>query len=64
MPTVIADVSKCQSYANCLVAAPHIFGLDDDGLVVLLKAEIDEKDLAAAEEAVSSCPAAALSLER
>jgi 3-phenylpropionate/trans-cinnamate dioxygenase ferredoxin reductase subunit len=62
MPTIDADRDACQGYANCVVAAADLFDLDDDGLVVVLRRDIDEPDRAEAEEAVASCPAAALRL--
>ncbi|MGC0366247.1 ferredoxin [Rhodococcus sp. 27YEA15] len=63
MATIIADLHKCQGYANCVVADPDTFDLDDDGKVVLVRAHIADGDLAVAEEAVRSCPATALTLD-
>lgn len=63
MPTIVADLNKCQGYANCVVAAPDLFDLDDEALVKVLCTEVDESERALAEEAVESCPALALRLD-
>ena len=63
MPIVRADASLCQAYANCVVAAPDHFDLDDDGVVMLLKADFPESQRAYVENAVRSCPVAALRVE-
>jgi len=60
---VKADFEACQGYANCVMAAPSVYDIDDDGTVVLLKAEISEEERANVEEAVNSCPVSALSIE-
>lgn len=63
MAVVKADFGVCQGYANCVMAAPSVYDIDDDGTVVLLKAEISEEERANVEEAVNSCPVSALSIE-
>ena len=63
MAVVKADFGACQGYANCVMAAPSVYDIDDDGTVVLLKAEISEEERANVEEAVNSCPVSALSIE-
>ena len=63
MAVVKADFESCQGYANCVMAAPSVYDIDDDGTVVLLKAEISEEERANVEEAVNSCPVSALSIE-
>ncbi|WMY80031.1 ferredoxin [Citricoccus sp. I39-566] len=60
MPVVKADLQVCQGYANCVVGAPDYFDLDDDGIVVVLKAEVPEADRAHVTEAARSCPVSAL----
>lgn len=60
---VKADVEACQGYGNCVVAAEELFDIDDDGVVVLLKTEIDESGLSRVQEAVRACPVSALSIE-
>lgn len=63
MAKIVADLEACQGYANCVVAADDVYDLDDDGVVVLLKSEVDESDRARVEEAARSCPVSALWLE-
>lgn len=60
MAVVKADLEACQGYANCVVGAEDVFDIDDDGVVVVLKSEIDEADRSRVEEAARSCPVNAL----
>ncbi|CDO30949.1 ferredoxin [Mycolicibacterium vulneris] len=46
----------------CEMTAPDIFEVGDDGQAHVKNEEVGESDRSLAEEAVSSCPAAALSL--
>lgn len=55
-----ADLEKCQGYANCVMAAPDYFDLNDDSLVVVLRPDVDEAERQQVEEAVRSCPVEAL----
>ncbi|HLV72155.1 3-phenylpropionate/trans-cinnamate dioxygenase ferredoxin reductase subunit [Actinomadura hallensis] len=63
MPILKADTEACQGYASCVIAAGDYFDIDDDGLVVLLAAEVPEADRERVDRAARSCPAAALRLE-
>ncbi|MFP5335868.1 MAG: ferredoxin [Actinomycetes bacterium] len=63
MPVLKADFGACQGYANCVDAAPDVYDIDDDGVVVLLREEISEEDRPRIEEAARSCPVNALSIE-
>jgi len=63
MPVVSADLTACQGYANCVVAAEDYFDIDDDGVVIVLRAEMPESDRTRVEEAVRSCPVSALRVE-
>lgn len=63
MAVVKADVELCQGYANCVMAADDTFDIDDDGIVVLLRADVPEQDRARVEEAARSCPVTALTVE-
>ncbi len=63
MPSLTVNTGACQGYANCVIAAGDYFDIDDDGLVVLLAAEVPESDRERVDHAVRSCPAAALRLE-
>ncbi len=63
MAVLKADFELCQGYANCVIAAPEIYDIDDDGTVVLLKATISDDERAEVDEAVQACPVSALSVE-
>jgi len=63
MPIIKADLEACQGYANCVVGADDYFDIDDDGVVVVLKAIVPEADRARVEEAARSCPVSALRME-
>ena len=63
MATVKANLSLCQGYANCVVAAGDYFDIDDDGVVVLLKVDVPESERTRVEEAARSCPVSALWVE-
>jgi ferredoxin len=60
---VTVDLNRCQGYGNCVSAAPGVFDLDDSGLVVLLKDDVGDEELAAVRQAVGLCPVAAIALE-
>ena len=62
MPIVKADLSQCQGYANCVVAADDTFDIGDDGVVVLIRATFPETDRARVETAVRACPVSALTV--
>lgn len=63
MIRIVADVGRCEGYANCVVAASDVYDIDDDGKVVLLRSTVDEIDRDRVAEAVRSCPVAAIRLE-
>ncbi|MET8805882.1 ferredoxin [Streptomyces sp. NPDC004546] len=63
MPLLRADLAACQGYANCVMAAPDTYELNDDGIVVLLRSEISDQDLPRIQEAARSCPVSALTVE-
>ncbi|MEU3271080.1 ferredoxin [Saccharomonospora sp. NPDC006951] len=63
MAVVKADPGLCQGYANCVVAADDVFDIDDDGVVVVLRDEVDESEKDRVAEAARSCPVAALAVE-
>lgn len=57
------DLSACQGYVCCVMAAPEVFDVDEDaGKVVLRTATPDESLRAKVSEAVRSCPSGALRL--
>jgi ferredoxin len=63
MATIKADLDTCQGYANCVAAADDYFDIDDDGVVVLLKAGVPDSERARVEEAARSCPVSALRVD-
>jgi ferredoxin len=63
MATLKADLTMCQGYGNCMAVAEDYFDIDDDGVVIVLSAQVAESDTARVEDAARSCPASALSVE-
>lgn len=63
MAVVKADLEACEGYANCVIGAEDVFDISDDGVVVLLRTEIDEADRPRVEAAARSCPVSALKVE-
>jgi ferredoxin len=60
---VAADRDMCIGSGNCVLTAPTVFDQDDDeGLVVLLGADVDVQDAGAVRDAVAHCPSGALRL--
>ena len=58
---IAADREVCIGSGNCVYLAPAVFDQDDEeGLVVLLTAEVGPRDAAAARDAVARCPSGAL----
>lgn len=60
---VHAEIEKCEGYANCVVAAPRVFAIDDENIVLVRAPDPPEEERETVEEAVRSCPTAALSIE-
>jgi ferredoxin len=63
MSRLRVDRDLCEGYANCVFQAPDVFDLGDDNIVVVQVADIGEAERGRIEEAVTSCPVAALSLD-
>jgi ferredoxin len=59
---LIADRDACIGSGNCMMVSEELFDADD-GVVVLLAADVPESEEEHAREAVRLCPAAALRLE-
>ena len=60
---IVLDAAKCSSLGMCEAVAPGFFEVADDGSLVLLQDEAGEEQRTLLEEAVASCPTAALSLQ-
>lgn len=61
---VVRDPSRCLGYASCVITDPARFDLGEDGKVKILDPVVHPDALVLAEEAIRSCPAAALRLEK
>jgi ferredoxin len=59
---IIVDQGRCTGIGICESIAPGFFEVGDDGALTLIRADFAEDDRADIEEAVRSCPAAALSI--
>ncbi|SFO28427.1 Ferredoxin [Pseudonocardia ammonioxydans] len=63
MLNVGADYDKCEGYANCILAAPDVFDVNDDGVVVVLRDAVEESERERVGESVRACPVSALKLD-
>jgi ferredoxin len=59
---IMVDSDRCVGSAYCQRIAPATFDLGDDGLAVVLDADVAGADAAAVREAESACPAMAISI--
>ncbi|RBM17730.1 ferredoxin [Prauserella sp. PE36] len=62
MLDVHADYDRCEGYANCILAAPDVFDVSDDGVVVVLRDAVEESERERVSESVRACPVSALKL--
>ncbi|HVB01501.1 MAG TPA: ferredoxin [Acidimicrobiales bacterium] len=53
---IVLDKEVCAGHGQCVDAAPEVFALDDDGYVVQLIENPDERYRAAVEDAARRCP--------
>lgn len=56
------DLALCRSYGLCAGVAPDVFELDEEGVLQLLKSDVDEDRRSEMEEAAMMCPTQAISL--
>jgi ferredoxin len=63
---LVLDTAACQGYGLCQLAAPDLVDLDDSGYAELLVGDrpIPPDEHNHAHDAVSSCPARALRLQK
>jgi 3-phenylpropionate/trans-cinnamate dioxygenase ferredoxin reductase subunit len=59
---VKVNLRICEGFANCVVAAPDLFDLDDDDKVIILEEKLDGGERARVEEAIRTCPVNALTI--
>lgn len=57
---VVVDLDRCQGHAQCEVAAPEVFKVNDDALVEVLQEQPEEALRGKVEEAVWLCPTNAI----
>jgi ferredoxin len=60
---VTADYDLCEANGLCESFAPETFELDDDDNLNILDDRVTDENLAAVQQAVASCPKAALAME-
>jgi ferredoxin len=60
---VTVDFDLCESNALCMAAAPEVFEVRDDDFLYILDENPPETLRAKVEEAVRTCPKAAITLE-
>jgi len=63
MTRLTVDVELCEGYGNCVFEAEDYCELEDDGVIRLLRTEVDPADKERIELAVASCPVSALLLD-
>jgi ferredoxin len=61
---VIVDMSMCVGNGLCMVAAPEVFEVHDDGTLTLLQERPSEELRQKVEEAARLCPTQAIFVER
>jgi ferredoxin len=59
---VFVDLDRCEGHGMCVLAAPEVFDLDDEGLLHYDPTPPEELR-AAVEDAVRSCPVAAITVD-
>ena len=57
---ITADRDVCIGAGMCVMNAEEVFDQDDDGIVVVLEAEVPPEHADAAARAVAGCPSGAL----
>lgn len=58
---IAVNRETCSGFGTCLVASESIFDLDDEGLVVLKEALVDDDQLTAVRQATYDCPTDSIS---
>jgi len=60
---ISVDERRCEGYGFCEERAPELLHLDDEGQLLIARADVAEAEADKARAAVRSCPVAALRLE-
>jgi len=58
------DRDQCCGYGVCAEICPDVYGIDEDGLIVLLKEEVDDNLFEAANEGAYACPQSVIKVEK
>ncbi|MGC1816675.1 MAG: ferredoxin [Casimicrobiaceae bacterium] len=61
---VIVDFDACMSNAQCVLAAPNVFEVREDGMLYVLQEEPPESLRAQVENAARLCPTQAITIEK
>lgn len=59
---ICVDRELCMNSGMCTQTAPDIFGMDEEGALIILKEEVPEEHILAVEDAAACCPVSALQL--
>ncbi|GAB3649188.1 ferredoxin [Glycomyces tarimensis] len=59
---LFVDMSRCETHAQCVFAAPEVFALDDDDALVY-EPEPSQERRAEIEQAARACPVQAIFLD-
>jgi ferredoxin len=59
---VTVDRDLCQGAGQCVLRSPLVFDQDEEGLVVLVRSDVPEKEREATADAAYLCPAGAVSV--
>jgi ferredoxin len=60
---VVVDFDLCESNAMCMAVAPEVFEVREDDFLYILDEHPPESMREAVEDAVRSCPKAAISIQ-
>jgi len=60
---VVVDMKACMSNAQCMMAAPEVFEVREDGLLYILNETPPEELRAKVIEAARLCPTQAITIE-
>jgi len=60
---IVIDWVRCEGNGACVVAAPELFDIDNEDMLIVLDEMPSEDKRAALERAVASCPRRAIVIE-
>ena len=61
---VVVDFDLCMGNAQCMLAAPQVFEVRDDGMLYVLQEEPPEALRTAVENAARVCPTQAITIDK